>query len=199
MKRELKKELQERKGIGQNIRLDKRSELIRVLDEGYSEELCQALETLCPCRNRVYDREVWQRIFEARNSDDPRVRHQASHAIDTLLQRAPHDQRSLQLLLKLKRDFGEDFGKRIPWSSFNIGLYGPRSRPSRRKHMTYSKRGRWKAQAFLQFESLLNKESENSDENTAYPVLEAASPLSQTSMAEGVVAHQARPSELLER
>ena len=38
--------------------------LILVLDTGgSSEEKCDALTRLCPCRNRIYDREAWQRIF----------------------------------------------------------------------------------------------------------------------------------------
>lgn len=59
----------------------------------------EALRTLCPCRNRRYDREVWLAIFEAYETgvgDD--VRDQAQHAIGTLLQRARTDPRSQELL-----------------------------------------------------------------------------------------------------
>ena len=60
--------------------------LILVLDTGgSSEEKCDALTRLCPCRNRIYDREVWQRIFMASEDDDWQVRQKEKHAIDTLL------------------------------------------------------------------------------------------------------------------
>ena len=60
--------------------------LILVLDTGgSSEEKCDALTRLCPCRNRIYDREAWQRIFRPSEDDDWQVRQKAKHAIDTLL------------------------------------------------------------------------------------------------------------------
>lgn len=42
------------------------SELVRALDEGTCEEQIQALKELCPCRSRVYDPEVWLKIFRKR-------------------------------------------------------------------------------------------------------------------------------------
>lgn len=138
--------------------LDKLPELIRALDEGSEEEQCQALLLLCPCRKRIYDRQIWQKIFRAKDSDDSfKVRHQAQHAIITLQQRAWQDPRSLQLLLELEADLKKD----LVGEGFTIGLCGPRSRPSRRKRMTYCKNGHRKARAFLQFESSLNKVNGN--------------------------------------
>lgn len=57
------------------------------------------LELLCPCRNRVYDREVWLAIFKAyEHGVNGAVRDQAGHAIGTLRERARNDPRSQELL-----------------------------------------------------------------------------------------------------
>jgi hypothetical protein len=64
----------------------------------------QALRLLCPCRNRLYDREVWLAIFRAfEGAEHERVRHQAEHAIKTLRDRARADPRSRELLRWLAR------------------------------------------------------------------------------------------------
>ena len=54
--------------------------LVLALDTGWPGEI-RSLMRLCPCRNRVYDREVWKRIFVARESDDFKIRQEAKHAI----------------------------------------------------------------------------------------------------------------------
>lgn len=125
-------------------------QLVRVLDEGTSEEKSHVLRLLCPCRNRVYDIEVWRKIFEAHESGDPGVRHDAAHTIGTLQQRALIDPRSWKLLLQLEQELGQNLRQGI----IGISLWGPRSRPSRRKRMTYCKTGRLKALASLQFSQL---------------------------------------------
>lgn len=59
----------------------------------------RALRVLCPCRNRVYDREIWREVFHAyEHGTGDNVRDQAQHAIETLLQRARIDPRSQELL-----------------------------------------------------------------------------------------------------
>ena len=55
--------------------------LVLALQAG--QEKFDALMRLCPCRNCVYDREVWKRIFVARESDDFKIRQEAKHAIQT--------------------------------------------------------------------------------------------------------------------
>lgn len=55
------------------------------------------LRDLCPCRSRCYDRDVWLAICQSLDSVDPKVRHQAEHALETLLERAKTDDRSQEL------------------------------------------------------------------------------------------------------
>ncbi len=61
-----------------------------------------ALQLLCPCRNRRYDQELWLAICRAyQEGDTGGVRDQAGHAIETLRQRARTDPRSQKLVLWL--------------------------------------------------------------------------------------------------
>lgn len=53
-----------------------------------------ALRDLCPCRSRCYDRTVWLAICRALDSPQEPVRHQAEHALQTLLERAQTDPQS---------------------------------------------------------------------------------------------------------
>ena len=85
---------------------------------------------LCPCRNRVYDREVWKRIFVARESDDFKIRQEAKHAIHTLLDNGKTDSRSLELLLRLPPDLTEDLD--LQGLLARIGMHGPQHRPTRK-------------------------------------------------------------------
>lgn len=80
------------------------SKLMWTLDHGTIEERCRTLTILCPCRNRVYDREIWQMIFHARESEDPRVRDRAEHAIETFNQVAMKEIRWRDLAFQLKKD-----------------------------------------------------------------------------------------------
>jgi len=98
----------------ERISLGELSELVRALDEGTREEQCHALRLLCPCRNRVYDHEAWQKIFRARERGTPDVRHQADHAIETLRQRALGDSRSWELVVHLKQDVNQPTGDPFP-------------------------------------------------------------------------------------
>lgn len=62
--------------------------LIRQMEEASPEDERDLLRHLCPCRSRVYEPEVWLRIFNACDAGDPLVRHQAKHAVETLWARA---------------------------------------------------------------------------------------------------------------
>ena len=63
---------------------------------------CDALMGLCPCRNRVYNREVWRAIFEVyETTESAEVRDKASHAIQTLRERIRTDPRSQDLVRSL--------------------------------------------------------------------------------------------------
>ncbi len=121
-------------------------ELIRTLDRGEPEDQCRALRLLCPCRNRVYDREAWLRIFRARHSNEFGVRDAAHHAIQTLRSRALVDPRTWDLLVTLGREMDEDL---LGGCLDSIGQWGPANRPSRRKRMTACRTGRLKALASL--------------------------------------------------
>lgn len=80
-------------------------QLVAALEGTDSEAQCNALQQLCPCRNRCYDKAVWLKIFELRdNPAAPRVRDQANHAIDTLLrERVRIDPRSRDLVRWLRQ------------------------------------------------------------------------------------------------
>ena len=88
------------------------------------------LTRLCPCRNRVYDREVWTRLFVVRESDDSQVRQAAKHAIHTLLDNAKTDPRSQELLLRLPPDLTGDLD--LQGLLARIGMHGPQHRPTRK-------------------------------------------------------------------
>ena len=66
---------------------NKISQIIRALDEGSFGERSQAMRELCPCRNDVLDKAVWEKVFQAAHQPG-KVRVQAIHAIATLLQRS---------------------------------------------------------------------------------------------------------------
>lgn len=55
------------------------------------------LRDLCPCRSRCYDRTVWLAICRALDDPEEAVRHQAEHALETLLERAQTDAQSREL------------------------------------------------------------------------------------------------------
>lgn len=113
-------------------------EMLEALACSDTEMQKNTLQMLCPCRNRVYDRQVWIAIFEAyEQADTGEVRDQAFHAIDTLLQRARTDPRSQELLTWLT----EQGINRLPIEDFipvwqphlrGNGLYIPRFEPSPR-------------------------------------------------------------------
>src|SRR5438105_4716154 len=92
----------------EKIKPGERAKLVDALNSGDSEEACRALALFCPCRNRVYDREVWKAIFAARDSGLPGARDGAEHAIGTLRERAHTDPRSQKLLSELDEYLDED-------------------------------------------------------------------------------------------
>ncbi len=55
------------------------------------------LRDLCPCHARCYDRTIWLAICRAFDSPQKEIQHQAEHAIETLLERAETDEKSLEL------------------------------------------------------------------------------------------------------
>ncbi len=69
-----------------------------------SEQRCDVLRELCPCRNHVYDIEVWREIFRAGREGNLRTRHRAAHAIATLLQKSQTSRRWRHLLQRLDAD-----------------------------------------------------------------------------------------------
>lgn len=74
--------------------------LLQSLACGDPETQQHTLRLLCPCRNRVYDAEIWTAIFcsyDSVSAPEP-VRNQAKHAIETLLDRA-HTSRQAQALV----------------------------------------------------------------------------------------------------
>lgn len=74
-------------------------ELLKTLSCGDAVDQTIALQKLCPCRNRRYDREVWLAIFRAYEAEKSiAVRDQAFHAIDTLIKRGKNDPRTQELL-----------------------------------------------------------------------------------------------------
>jgi hypothetical protein len=76
--------------------------LLETLTYGDAGAQCSTLRMLCPCRNVRYDEEVWLAIFRAyESSDRTGVRHDALHAIGTLLERARTDPRTQDLLRRL--------------------------------------------------------------------------------------------------
>jgi hypothetical protein len=83
--------------------------LLETLTCGDADAQRQTLGLLCPCRNRVYDRDVWLEIFHIYDRAGvaatvrgekafETVRHQAEHAIDTLRELARTDERARELM-----------------------------------------------------------------------------------------------------
>jgi hypothetical protein len=71
----------------------------------------------------MYDREVWQKIFGANQSNDRKVQHQAHHAIETLRQLALYEQQSLELLLQLKGDLNIPMDDLLPKELLKIETF----------------------------------------------------------------------------
>ena len=86
----------------ERITLNEIPELMRALCEGTEEEYAHALMLLCPCRNRVYDRKLWEKIFLAWQTNEGGD--QPDHNIETLRRRAVRDPRAQELLLQLDED-----------------------------------------------------------------------------------------------
>jgi hypothetical protein len=98
--------------------------MLEVLDGGDCGLKVEVLTDLCPCRNRRYDRPLWAAIFRAYHTTRNRaVRDQADHAIQTLLQRAPRDPRTQELL----RWLSEQGVSTLPLEA-SIPVWNPRPR-----------------------------------------------------------------------
>src|SRR5437763_1079453 len=73
--------------------------LMETLTGDSAEAQKQALRLLCPCRNRVYDRDVWVEIYRALDSPlGEEVRDRAKHAVKTLEERAKQSEDAQELL-----------------------------------------------------------------------------------------------------
>jgi hypothetical protein len=94
---------------GKTITSEELAELQAVLDayDGDPGAQCEALTRLCPCRSRWDDPDVWRSILHAQEcSPDPKVRHQAEHAVDTLRIYARTNPHFADLAGRLDRETG---------------------------------------------------------------------------------------------
>ncbi len=80
------------------------AEITASINAEKSDQRCDVLKELCPCRNQVYDLEVWREIFRAARDGKLRTRHRAAHAIATLLQKSQTRARWRDLLQRLDAD-----------------------------------------------------------------------------------------------
>ncbi len=80
------------------------AEITASINAAKSDQRCDVLKELCPCRNQVYDIEVWREIFRAARVGKLRTRHRAAHAIATLLQKSQTSARWRDLLQRLDAD-----------------------------------------------------------------------------------------------
>ena len=128
-----------RDNVGRRVTSRDVPTLLQELSCGDPNAQAETLHALCPCRNRRYDKEVWRAIFAAQaESDNAQVRDAATHAIETLRERARTDPRSQELLLWLVE---QDVPTRVPldldvpaWipNLRGNGLYIPRYEPAPR-------------------------------------------------------------------
>ena len=83
--------------------------LLKALSYGDAKMQQDTLGLLCPCRNKVYDREIWREIFRTYDEaavvaavrSDPAfeaVRHRALHAIQTLHEKAASEPPAQEIL-----------------------------------------------------------------------------------------------------
>ena len=79
-------------------------DIVVSINAAKSDARCEALRELCPCRNQVYDIDVWREIFRAAREGKRRTRHRAAHAIATLLQKSQTSARWRDLLQRLDAD-----------------------------------------------------------------------------------------------
>jgi hypothetical protein len=91
------------------ITLDDVPRLLETLECGDMEAREETLGLLCPCRNRVYDGDIWRAIFQTYQEADMAitvrgckeqepVRNRARHAIETLHEHATFDPRAKSIL-----------------------------------------------------------------------------------------------------
>jgi hypothetical protein len=71
------------------IRSNNTNQLLSAMQAGNHSSRCDLLRELCPCRNnQVRDLTVWQEIFRKAIEGGMQERHQAAHAIGTLMEKA---------------------------------------------------------------------------------------------------------------
>lgn len=77
------------------------ADIVASINAAKSDTRCDVLQELCPCRNQVYDIDVWREIFRAAREGSRRTRKRAAHAIATLLQKSQTSARWRDLLQRL--------------------------------------------------------------------------------------------------
>ena len=77
--------------------------LLTAMNEGSYQSRCDAIRSLCPCRNnRIRDLEVWSEIFRKAREGGMRERDRAAHAIGTLTEKAARNDDWRDLLNALR-------------------------------------------------------------------------------------------------
>ncbi len=95
---------------GMSKRKIRTQKVMESLASAGSDEKCDVLRELCPCRNQVRDVEVWHEVFRVAREGGARSRNRASHAIATLMQRAQGSPRWRELLQSLQNDLDRLWG-----------------------------------------------------------------------------------------
>ncbi len=80
------------------------AEIMASINAAKSDTRCNVLKELCPCRNQLYDIDVWREIFRAARDGNRRTRRRAAHGIATLLQKSQTSVRWRNLLQSLDAD-----------------------------------------------------------------------------------------------
>jgi hypothetical protein len=75
--------------VKKKIRSNNTNQLLSAMQDGNYSSRCGVLRELCPCRNnQVRDLAVWREIFRKAIEGGIHERHQAAHAIGTLMEKA---------------------------------------------------------------------------------------------------------------
>ncbi len=80
------------------------ADIVASINGARSDARCDVLRELCPCRNHIYDVDVWREIFRAARDGNRRTRDRAAHTIATLLQKSQASARWRDLLQRLDAD-----------------------------------------------------------------------------------------------
>ena len=97
-----------------------------------SDEGTDILKELCPCRNRVVDPKVWHEVFLKAREGSQRERHQAIHAIATLLQKAQSSPPWRKLMRELEDDLDQVMAHPVA-SGMLVGEVAHQARHAKRR------------------------------------------------------------------